>query len=121
MLEWAGQMSQRGPDRRDTGRPAIQWHRARTALEDAGQGTGAALQVEADVQVQHVRERVVCHPPPRRLCVWLCIRSHSRSGKSRCTTVAGDQTMGRDLNSVGDQAGSPVCTTLWGTITLSAP
>ena len=38
-----------------------------TSLEDAGEGPGAALQVEADVQVQHVREGVVRHAPSRRL------------------------------------------------------
>ena len=40
---------------------------ARTALEDAREGAGAAFQVEADVQVQHMRKRVVRHAPPRSL------------------------------------------------------
>ena len=36
----------------------------RTALQDARQCTGAALKVEAYVQIQNVGKRVVCHTTP---------------------------------------------------------
>lgn len=41
--------------------------RARTPLQHAGEGAGAALQVELNVEAQHVCEGVVRHAPPCRL------------------------------------------------------
>ena len=43
-----------------------------TSFKDAGQSAGAPLQMEADVQIKHMREGVVSNAPAR------CLRDNAK-------------------------------------------